>query len=359
MWIGEIIEATDRALAAELPSKESITRWVYSPDVDPTGREFESVPKFSGEPKTMVDIIPPTLADEMERDARIVVFGEDVADCSREDSLSAVKGKGGVFKATAGLQRRFGTARVFNTPLAEANIVGRAVGMALRGMKPVAEIQFFDYIWPAMMQIRDEMVLTRWRSAVGLSTPVVRSARRSAASLTGGGIYHSQSGEGIVCASAGSCVWSCRRPRSMCAVCCAPRSRSEDPVFVPRAQAFATGSRTTGKRRIRGLDFTDSLWQGARGPRRAADVSCRSPTERWCIGPKWPAVELEREGGISLEILDLAIVSPYDWEAIVGSVRKTNRVIVAYEDMLSWGYAGAEIAARLPTSSSHELDASY
>ncbi len=318
----EVREATDQALAAEPPSTDSILVHVYSPDVDPTSAAFETQPKFHGAPKTMVETVAATLSDEMSRDERVIVFGEDIADCSREENLTEVKGKGGVFKATSGLQRKYGPDRVFNTPLAEASIVGNAIGMATRGLKPVAEIQFFDYIWPAMMQIRDELCVMRWRSNGAFKCPaVIRVA--IGGYLTGGGIYHSQSGESIFTDP----VMFLEHKH----LYRQPYNRSEYPgpeYMVPfgKARVVKEGSEVS------------IITFGALVHR--AEVA---------------AVQLEREG-ISVEIIDLRSLSPYDWEAITTTVRKTHRVIVAYEDMLSWGY-GAEIAARIADELFEELDA--
>ncbi len=344
--------AADEALLAPRPDPATVTdNVVRLPDLpEPEPDPAPAVPEGEegGGPVVMADAIRMTLHELLAGDERIRVFGEDVADAD-DEVLDHVEGKGGVFGVTRGLQRRFGSARCYNTPLAESNIVGRGIGQAVRGLKPCAEIQFFDYIWPAMQQLRSEAATTRWRSNGTFTCPlVVRVA--IGGYLTGGAIWHSQSGESIFAHIPGLLVAFPSRARDAVGLLRSAFAADDPVLFLEHKHLY--------RQRYAADPFPRQGWVLPFGRATVVRPGRDLSIVTWGATVQKSLAAAEQLAGdrASVEVVDLRTIAPWDHELVAESVQRTGRLLVVHEDTLTAGF-GAEVAAWVAQSCFWSLDA--
>ena len=332
-----INKAVDAAEKEPLPDVGDLERFVYSPTTVVPAAGFRE-PEHKGPKVVMVDAINHALAEEMENNPKMLIYGEDVAGS-----------KGGVFTATKGLTAKFGYDRVFNSPLAEASILGTAFGLAIRGYKPNVEIQFGDYIWPAFMQIRDEVATLRFRSYNEWACPMV--IRVAVGGYIHGGLYHSQSIDGFFTHIPGIRVVypsNAADAKGLLKTAC----REEDPVlFCEHKGLYRQGFASTPE-----PDAKYLLPFGVAAVRKPGD-DCTILTWGMLVQRSLDAVrKIEDENGGTVEVIDLRTLNPLDRETILKSVRKTGKVLIVHEDTLTSGF-GAELAAIIASNAFESLDA--
>lgn len=333
----EISEAGESALKSVDPKPEDATKYVFDESGFKESLEYEKS-EPNGKSIVMVDAINHALHEEMQLNDKMYIFGEDIAD-----------GKGGVFTATKGLSTKYGNERVFNSPLAEASIMGVAIGMSLVGLKPVVEIQFGDYIWPAFNQMKDELATFRYRSNNTYATPVV--TRVAVGGYIHGGLYHSQNIESIFAHVPGIYVAypsNAADAKGLLKTAC----RIKDPVlFCEHKGLYRQSFAMTPE--------PDENYLVPFGKAKVAREGNDLTVISWgvCLWDSmFAAKRLEEEFGYSVEVIDIRTLVPLDEETIFKSVKKTNKAIVIHEDTLTGGF-GAEIVARITENCFQYLDA--
>ncbi len=332
----KIMDIADKVYEESNPDSSTVNDFLFCPESEQTVIEYEkSIP--TGAPVVMVDAINHALHEEMEKNPDMVIYGEDIAD-----------GKGGVFTATKGLSSKFGEKRVFNSPLAEASIIGTAVGLALTGLKPVVEIQFADYIYPAMMQIREELTMYRYRSNNAFPCPV--TIRTACGGYIGGGHYHSQNIEALFTKCPGIYIAypsNSADAKGLLKTAC----RLNDPVlflehkFLYR-QSFAKSPEPDSEYYL--------PFGKAKVKREGQDISII--TYGAMVEKSLRAAREMEKLGISVEVIDLLTIIPLDIDTVLNSVKKTGKVIVFHEDSRFMGF-GAEIVSEIADKAFEFLDA--